>query len=96
MKKITKMPIGLGMNHLGQEIAACWVWNELAEADINPGSWQPITDQNKNGHLFKKNIETGRSLENSGFIEVDQKNGNSHFRLTEKAVDLLTKFSENQ
>ncbi len=40
MQKITKMPIGLGMNHLEREIAACWVWNELIEADINPGGWQ--------------------------------------------------------
>ncbi len=96
MQEIIKRPFGLGMNHIEQEIAACQVWNELQEADLKPDTWLTIQDHHRQGSLFTRNPETGLSLENSGFIEVDEKNGNSHFRLTQKAIDLLTKFSENQ
>ena len=43
--------------------------------------------------MFLVNLQTGKSLENSGFIEVDHDAG--LFRLTPKAIDLLKKFTDS-
>ena len=90
MKKITKMPIGLGMNHLEQEIAACHAWNSLIDQGLNSDAHLPIVGRNPD--LFATNRETGLSLSGSGLIEVSDE----MVRLTPKAIELLKKFSENQ
>ena len=93
MKKVTTLPIGLGMNHLEQEIAACHLWNHHIEASTNPDEWVNLSDW-ESTHLFRKNPETGLSLENKGFIEVSQQL--QKFRFTPKAIELLEKFTQNQ
>lgn len=87
------MPIGLGMNHLEQEIAACQLWNRNIEDGKPAETWIELADY-PDSELFAKNLQTGYSLENSGFLEIDKQS--EKFRLTAKAVALLEKFTENQ
>lgn len=89
MQKVTKMPIGLGMNHLEQEIAACQLYNAAIEAG-NLWAWIPVKGTNPD--LFSENRETGKSLLGSGFIEVE----NDLVRLTTKAIELIQKFVSEQ
>lgn len=93
MQKVTKMPIGLGMNHLEKEIAACQLWNRHIERGNKPDEWEEIQEWHDTA-MFSKNLESGKSLENEGFIEVERENG--RFRLTPKAIELLKEFTENQ
>ena len=90
MQKVTKLPIGLGMNHTEQEIAACQLYNACIDAGVDATAWMPIADRNHD--LFATNRESGHSLLGSGFIEVS---GES-VRLTQKAVDLIVKFVSEQ
>lgn len=85
MKRIKQIPFGLGMGHIEQEIAACQVWNIHAKGGTNPGDWVDV-EQFRDTQLFDTNIESGKSLENQGFIEFD---GEGSFRLTAKAIELL-------
>ena len=94
MQKVTKMPIGLGMNHLEQEIAACHVWNRLAEAGAPPDEWISLSATELPAYLFSRNPETALSLENQGFLEIDKEG--QRFRLTPKAISLLEKFVAEQ
>lgn len=86
------MPIGLGMNHLEQEIAACHVWNIICELRYNPEVW--LMSIAAPTGLFGVNQETGLGLENSGFIEVTE--DRVSYRFTPKAIELLKTFAENQ
>jgi hypothetical protein len=90
--KVVRLPIGLGMNHLEQEYAASWVWNQLIDDDLPPGTWLEINQGTP--HIFATNYETGKSLENTGCIEMTA--DRQFFRLTEKAIDLLEKFTAEQ
>ncbi len=90
MQKVTKLPIGLGMNHTEQEIAACQLWNTIIESGKDATAWMPV--EGRDPDLFSTNWESGRSLLGSGFIEVS---GDS-VRLTQKAVDLIEKFVSEQ
>lgn len=92
MNKVTKLPIGLGMNHLEQEISACHLWNRNIRENLPPDAWVEIQEF-AGGDMFLVNRQTGASLENSGFIEIDRKAG--LFRLTPKAIDLLKKFTDS-
>ena len=80
------------MNHIEQEIAACHMWNDLIIAGKTPGDWlricHPMSD------LFGQNKETGFSLENQGFIEVDANRENVRF--TKKAINLLVSFTDSE
>ena len=82
------MPIGLGMNHLEQEIAACQFWNVLIDAGQYASAWRPVSEC-QNRDLFAVNPETGASLEGGGFIEIE----GDRVRLTEKAIIMLSRFS---
>lgn len=92
INKVTKLPIGLGMNHLEQEIAACHMWNNLIIAEKTPREWLRIYPPMS--ALFDQNKETGLSLENQGFIEVDASRENVRF--TEKAIKLLVSFTDSE
>lgn len=94
MQKVTKMPIGLGMNHLEQEIAACHIWNRHVEAGAQPDEWISLSESSLPPYLFSRNPETGLSLENQGFLEIDTEG--QQFRLTPKAIALLEKFVAEQ
>lgn len=91
MKKVTDWPIGLGMNHLEQETSAARLWNAHIDAGNPPDTWANVSDW-RGESMFTTNFETGKSLENQGFIEVS----GDKFRLTPKAIKLLTEFTENQ
>lgn len=91
MKKVTDYPLGLGMNHVEQEISAARLWNAHIDAGNQPDAWANVSDW-KGESMFTTNFETGKSLENQGFIEIS----GDKFRLTPKAIKLLTEFTENQ
>jgi hypothetical protein len=84
MQKVTKLPIGLGMKRLEQEIAACQAYNHCVDQGISPLSWIPIKGRSQD--LFAD------IMVNAGFIEVSD----DSVRLTQKAVDLIEKFVSEQ
>ena len=61
MNKVTKLPIGLGMNHLEQEIAACHLWNRNIRENVTPDAWVGIQEF-AGGDMFLVNLQTGKSL----------------------------------
>ena len=89
--KVTRWPIGLGMNHLEQEAAASHFWNDLIDGELEPTAWLPVSMAHKD--LFAKNMETGANMLDSGFIEMSE-NGEM-VRLTDRAIELLEKFTKS-
>lgn len=84
----------MGMNHVEQEIAAAQLWNYHIDNDIDPGQWIDIEPHIDMYHLFNEDRSTGKSLENTGFLEIDRENGKMRFCV--KATWLLMQEAQKQ
>ena len=81
--KFTSYPIGLGCNHLEQETAVAYHWNECVDLGVSPDT--PIEISKTRAHNFEHaNIETGLSLLNTGHVE---KIGGGVWKLTNKTIE---------
>lgn len=88
MKKIEKLPVGLGMFHLELEIAICKDWNHRIDHGIQPSVWRD--EESAPPNLFLTATESGDNLVSGGFVERE----GGVYRLTPKAVAALEAFSE--
>ena len=87
LKKFTKLPIGLGINHLEQEESIAHHWNECVDLEVDPS--EPIEINKTREHNFTfRNYETGLSIENTGHAE---KVGDK-WKLTDKTIEKCKDF----
>jgi hypothetical protein len=82
-KKFERIPVGLKINHVEQEIYIAHIWNQLIDEGKEPTAEILATDDQLKW-VNKPNHETGLSLVNTEHVEVLE---GKRLRLTQKTID---------
>jgi hypothetical protein len=82
MKKFTTYPVGLGINHIEQEMTVAYCWNQLADEGKRPD--EPfVAPAGRIKHINERNAQTGLSLINTKHV-IDE--GNGIYRLSDITI----------
>ena len=72
MNKVTRLPIGLGMNHIEQEIAAYHWWNRNIRENVPPEALAEIQEFN-GSNMFLQNMQTASPLKTPDLSKLTAK-----------------------